>query len=253
MTLRSLLHRFLSLKPIAWFPVRIRGGLAGGARWTFFPWTAYWRGQHEPDVQARLLAMGDWTGRHVWDLGSHYGFFTVGLARRVGPTGSVAAFEPNPLSYRRLIHHVHLNQLSWVTTFPAAVSDSAGSSPMFFHGGMETTSSHLAYDDQTSADTSVTMQVALLRLDDLVAEGKIARPNFIKMDVEGHGHRALAGAMHTIGANRPVILTGFHSSQELEGVLRLLLPLGYRATPIELSAPLPPAVGFDYLFEPTPS
>lgn len=245
-----LLRRFLSLRPIAWFPVRVRRGLAAGARWTFFPWTSYWRGLHEPEVQARLLQLGDWTGRHIWDLGSHYGFFTVGLARRTGPTGSVAAFEPNPLSYRRLAHHVKLNRLSWVKCFPGAVSDAAGTSRMYFHGGMETTSSHLAYDGQTSDEGMITMDVPLFRLDDLVAEGKIARPDFIKMDVEGHGHHALAGARATITACRPVILTGFHSQQETDGVLAILQPLGYRLTPILADTPPKPTVGFDYLCEP---
>ena len=65
----------------------------------------------------------DWTGKNIWDLGSHYGLFAVGLGRRVGPTGSVAAFEPNPLSYQRLVLHVKRNHLDWVKTFPLAVSN----------------------------------------------------------------------------------------------------------------------------------
>lgn len=248
--LRSSLRGLLSFKPIAWFPVRVRQGLGAGARWTFFPWTAYWRGLHEPDVQARLLQMGDWTGKHVWDLGSHYGFFAISLGRLVGPTGSVAAFEPNPVSYRRLVHHVKLNQLAWIKTFPHAVSEAPGSGRMFLHEGMDATSSHLPYDENESRENGPSLNVTLVRLDDLVAAGKIAAPDFIKMDVEGHGHRALAGAQATLKSRRPAILTGFHSAQELEGVLGILTPLGYRVSPIGSDTPAKPTEGFDYLFEP---
>ena len=84
---RRLLVRILSLPPIAHLPVRVRSGVAAGAWWSFFPWSAYWRGTHEPAVQARLVSLWDWTGKHVWDLGSHYGLFAVGLGRRVGLGG----------------------------------------------------------------------------------------------------------------------------------------------------------------------
>ena len=44
-------RRLLSLRIIAEFPVRVRSGVAQGARWTFFPYSAYWRGTHEPEAQ----------------------------------------------------------------------------------------------------------------------------------------------------------------------------------------------------------
>ena len=41
--------------------VRVRHGFAAGARWTAFPWSAYWRGTHEPEIQKILLELGlDW-------------------------------------------------------------------------------------------------------------------------------------------------------------------------------------------------
>ncbi len=249
---RRLLVRILRLPPIARLPVRVRSGIAAGAAWTLFPWSAYWRGTHEPAVQARLIGLWDWTGKHVWDLGSHYGLFAVGLGRRVGPTGSVAAFEPNPLSLARLRLHVTRNHLPWVRTFPFAVSDTVGSQRFFAYEGLENTTTHLAYEGETWNASIPTITVESRRLDDLVAAGDIQAPDFIKLDVEGHGHKALAGARATLVAQRPVILMGLHSDLERDGILTLLEPLRYRITPIDPHAPSPPQSGFDYLAEPLP-
>lgn len=247
----NLLRRILSLPVIAHLPVRVRGGIADGARWTFFPWSAYWRGTHEPEAQARLLAMRkDWTGLHIWDLGSHYGIFAVGLGRRVGPTGSVAAFEPNTLSYARLQLHVNRNQLKHVKTFPCAVSDQAGQQRFFLYEGMDTTSSHLAYESETWNETIPAMDVTTRRLDDMVRAGEIHLPDFVKVDVEGHGHKALAGAAEALAQSRPTLLIGFHSEPEINGILAVLTPLRYRISPILPSAPTSPTSGYDYLFEP---
>jgi len=248
----KVLRWLLTRKFIACLPVRVRSGIAEGAAWTFFPWTSYWKGTHEKEIQIRLISLMDWTGKNIWDLGSHYGLFAVGLGRRVGPTGSVAAFEPNPLSYRRLVLHVQRNHLDWVKTFPLAVSDTRSPQRFFVYHGLETTSSHLAYEGETWNETIPTINVESVCLDELVATGKIKAPDFIKLDVEGHGHKALEGARETLARARPVILAGMHSEAEISGITSHLQPLGYRVTPAVENAPQTLTPGFDYIFEPLP-
>ena len=51
--------------------------------------------------------------------------------------------------------------------------------------------------------------------------------DFVKIDVEGHGHRALAGAMRSIANKRPILLVALHSEPETLGIMGLLQPLGY--------------------------
>jgi FkbM family methyltransferase len=249
----DFLRRLLSVPVIARLPVRVRGGIAAGARWSFFPCTSYWRGTHEPAVQARILALHtDWTGLHVWDLGSHYGLYAVGLGRRVGPTGSVAAFEPNPLNCERLRLHVNRNRLARVAVFPCAVSDQSGTQNLILTEGLETTGSHLAYEDEVCNAFTPSVAVSSVRLDDLVTEKRIQLPDFVKVDVEGHAHKALAGAAATLARSRPVLMIGFHSDAEITGVLAVLTPLRYRITPIDPVSPSAPTPGHDYLFEPLP-
>lgn len=224
--------------------VRVRRGFATGARWTAFPWSAYWRGTHEPEIQQVLLELGHGAiaGWSCWDLGSHYGIYSIGLARRVGPGGEVAAFEPNPLSFKRLHTHRRLNGLANLKLFQAAVSDVAGSSELFTYGELESTFTHLRYDGESGVGGQP-IKVATVRLDDLVRAGALRAPDFIKIDVEGHGHRACAGARETIARKRPVVLAAFHCPEEEQGILAVLEPLGYERKQISTD---------DFLFTPAP-
>lgn len=246
----KLLRRLLLLPAIAHLPVRVRAGVAQGARWSLFPFTSYWRGTHEPDIQRRLAALWDWRDRQIWDLGAHYGLFAIGLARRAGPGGSVAAFEPNPQSFSRLRLHAWRNQIPSLRIFPFAVSDETTTRPLVLGKDTETTTSHLPYDGEHLKDSTPRLAVQTVRLDDLVAAGVIPPPHFIKLDVEGHGHRALRGAAATIREHLPVIMAGLHSPQETEGLVSLLIPLGYRAEALSPGSPIPPACGGDYLWLP---
>ena len=250
---RRLLTWGLRRSHLALLPVRVRGGIAKGARWSLYPWTSYWRGTHEPAVQQRLIALWDWTGKVCWDLGAHYGLFAVGLGRRVGPTGAVAAFEPNPASYERLQLHVRRNHLTWVQTFPMAVSDKAGRERFLDYDNFTGTAAHLMHQGETWHAGIPTISVEICRLDDLVAAGRIRAPDFIKLDVEGHGHHALAGARASVSRTRPVIMAGMHSRQEAEGILALLEPLGYTRDAIDGAAADSPEnmLGRDFLFTPT--
>ena len=246
------LRRFLGAT-VGLLPVRVRSGAARGARWTLFPWTSYWRGTHEPRLQEAISRLngGDVTGWSCWDLGAHFGLYSVALARAVGPTGQVAAFEPNPASFRRLERHRRMNGLTWLRTFPAAVSDRAGASELLTYGELDSTSTHLAYEGEARGAAAAPIAIRLVQLDDLVRRGEVRAPRFIKVDVEGHGHKAVAGMRETLAAHRPQMIVAFHSPEEVAGVLAVLRPLGYRWDPIgAFAAGSEPEIGGDYLFTP---
>jgi FkbM family methyltransferase len=228
----------------------VRGGIADGARWSLFPNTAYWRGAHEPRVQARLADLLDWRGRSVWDLGAHFGLFSIGLARRVGPAGHVSAFEPLPENFSRLRLHALRNNLPWLRLFPFAVSDRPARLSFVLPQSLENTTGHLPYEGESLSPAIPTLAVPAIRLDDLVTAGAVEPPHFIKLDVEGHGHHALRGGATTIRHHLPLISVGLHSEHEIRGIAELLLPLGYRYEPLDPASPAPLTVGADYLFLP---
>ena len=248
--LQRLLARILHITGLEYFPLHVRHGFAAGARWTLYPWTAYWRGGYEPDVARAIDRLGDLTGKTCWDLGAHYGYYSIVLARRTGPTGQVVAVEPFPGNYARLARHHRMNGLPWLKTYEAAVSDTAGTAEFFSDLSAGDTTVHLAYEGETRTAMTPTITVRTLRLDDLVATGEVRPPDFIKLDVEGHGHRALQGAIESIRRSRPAILMGFHSPQEVAGTEQLLLPLGYRFHPVS-GTDLPGRIGSDYLLQAT--
>jgi FkbM family methyltransferase len=197
------------------------------------------------------LGGGSILGWSCWDLGAHVGYYSVALARRVGAGGQVAAFEPNPRSFERLERHRRMNRLPWLKTYQAAVSDETGMSELLTYGDLGSTSTHLRHDGETESAASAPIAVRSMRLDDLVGNGELRAPQFVKVDVEGHGHRALAGMRGAVAASRPVLIVGFHSEREVEGVLAVLGPLGYRWEAI--GEPIGDAairVGSDYLFTP---
>jgi FkbM family methyltransferase len=239
--------------PLGLLPIRVRSGVAAGARWTLYPWTSYWRGTHEPAVQAALMQLGHGNirGWNCWDLGAHFGLYSVGLARRVGPSGQVAAFEPNPLSYARLERHRKMNALPWLKTYQAAASDTTDCAELFTYGNLHTTTTHLPYEGETHSVDTKPLQIRTLKLDECVQAGDLLPPNFVKIDVEGHGHRALAGMAETLRTARPLLLIAFHSQNEVEGVLSLLNPLHYERREIgPASESADPFIGRDFLFIP---
>jgi FkbM family methyltransferase len=251
--LRAPVVTLLSRTPLGLWPVRVRSGVAAGARWTLYPWTSYWRGTHEPALQAQFARIGggDMRGWACWDLGAHFGLYSIGLARRVGPTGQVAAFEPHPANFARLQRHCAMNRVPWLKCYSAAVSDHARGADLLSHGDPATTTAHLAYEGEKRTAEISARPVATVRLDDLVQRGELRAPRLVKMDVEGHGHHALAGMRETFSAARPILLAAFHSPQEIAGMMSILAPLRYSWREVgggpessEIS------VGGDYLFTP---
>ncbi|HEV3436595.1 MAG TPA: FkbM family methyltransferase [Gemmata sp.] len=218
--------RCLGHTPLGRFPVRVRRGLAQGAWWTAFPHSAYWRGTYETDVDQAVQRLGDLRGAACWDLGTHYGIYTVGLALAVGPEGQIAAFEPDPKSYARCHRHVLMNRLHWVRLYQAAVSEGDGQADIMHYSGLGTPTTHLRYPGEEGVGATH-VPVTTVSLDSLVKKGEIRLPRLVKIDVEGHGAESLRGAVESIREARPWIVMGFHSPHEYLGVRDLLAPLGY--------------------------
>lgn len=247
--LQQAIGRALRYTGLQYLPVTVRRGLNAGARWTLYPWTSYWRGDYEPEVERAVDTWGDLRGKVCWDLGAHFGYYSVAFARRTGPEGQVLAVEPLPANFARLERHRRMNGLHWLLTSESAASDTDGTADFFSDLREGDTTVHLAYDGEEKTRITPTIPVRTTRLDDLVATGRVRLPDFIKIDVEGHGHHALRGAIGSIRQSRPIILMAFHSPQEVAGTEELLLPLGYEFKPVGAADPAG-RIGADYLIRP---
>jgi FkbM family methyltransferase len=218
MNIRTAISRAVSATPLAYLPVRVRSGLAKGARWTFLPFSWNWRfGGQERDVEMAASYLPRLTGAVFWDFGAHFGIHTVGMALQVGPSGQVAAFEPDPIAFARLSYHVSINKLSNVKLFRLAASSGTGASFLEFDSRGRCTSR--VGDAGTAIET--------VAVDEVVASGELRQPDLIKIDVEGHGPRAVTGCLQTIRQALPLIVYSNHSDQERSGMAALLKPIGY--------------------------
>jgi FkbM family methyltransferase len=227
MTFRTLLSRAISATPMAYFPVRVRAGPAKGAKWTLAPFSYNWRHGGENDLEPGLSLLPNIIGAVCWDFGAHFGIHTVGMAMQVGPMGQVASFEPDSAAFSRLKYHVQINGLRNVRIFQAAVSNRGGFSKLITTHGLGSSMSHFQYDDEKISKQTAMMEVSIVAPDELVSTGLIKPPDLIKVDVQGHGAKALEGSVASIRSKLPIIIFSNHSQWELEGTRRLLEPLGY--------------------------
>ena len=92
---RKSLRRTLFPETAQW--VRVRSGISQGLwmRLLLPREVRLWRGEHEITVQRAILAAVT-PGCVVYDVGAHTGSIALGVARLVGPTGRVVAFEADP-------------------------------------------------------------------------------------------------------------------------------------------------------------
>lgn len=224
-----MIRRLLHL--LGHFPVVVLKGLARGSWWSVYPHSAYWRlGGNDADVEAVLRRHAALPGLVCWDIGAHQGIYSIGLARAVGPSGWVEAFEPDPVSLGRLRWHRRLNRVSNLRIHPVAVSDHSGEARLYQYHGFGSTTSHLPYPGET-LDQVPFRPITLIRLDDWSGEGRLRPPGFIKIDVEGHAVAALDGMRETLRRHHPVMLLAIHSREEIDGARAILEPLGYTLEP----------------------
>jgi len=215
------------MTPLQYLPVRVRHGLAAGARWTFLPYSFYWRSGGEPHVGAALEMLENVEGASCWDFGAHFGIYTVGTAMRAGKNGQIAAFEPNPASFRRLSLHVRMNRLSNVRIFNLGVSDEDAAGDLVLAEGRCSVRSHFNLEGDKAGIDEHSIRVRTVRPDVLVERDEIRPPDLIKVDVQGYGGKALKGSRISIEKKRPLILFSSHSRREADGAGEILRPMGY--------------------------
>jgi len=138
-------------------------------------------------------------GQVFLDIGANIGFYSLFAAQRVGPTGRVFSFEPDPMTFESLDRSVRRNGFGWVTCVNAALSDREGEMP-FFTVADGSAHSLVAETPTRAGRYSGQVPVRVTRLDDLTRDGTVSpsRIDLIKIDVEGEEARTVAGLKETL-------------------------------------------------------
>jgi FkbM family methyltransferase len=153
---------------------------------------AYLTRRYDPELVQFIsaqLAPGD-----VYiDVGAHVGMVAVSIARRVVGV-KVHAFEPHPVSAKRLLQNQIFNELDGITINQMAVGDQKGELTLASPGG--------GSDAFYISDAIDGLRVPVTTLDDYAREYGLPEVQLLKLDVEGYEPAALRGAEDLIDSGR---------------------------------------------------
>lgn len=205
----------------------LRGPLAG-KKWLLASRSNFFWGTYEPEqTQAfqKVIRPGD----VVFDVGAHYGYYTLLSSALAGAGGRVFAFEPSPGNIPHLKKHIEINRCSNVEVLELALSDHEGTARFDNQAGSGT--GHLA------ADGRIEVQITTL---DAISP-RLSPLNVLKIDVEGAEVEVLKGGEKTILAAKPAIFLSTHGDALKQASFGLLRGWGYSPSCLH---------GDDYLWQP---
>lgn len=155
--------------------------------------------------ESRLIERMVKPGGIVIDAGSNFGYYALLLARLVGPTGAVYAFEPSSSNYRILQRNIALNQVTNVRTYRMALGGRRGEISLLLECPDNPGKTRIGSPGEQGSEMA-----PLTTLDQVVEEEKLTRVDFIKVDIEGSESDFLAGAQHTLKRLRPSMMVEIH-------------------------------------------
>jgi FkbM family methyltransferase len=184
-------------------------------------------------------------GQTAVDVGCHKGAYTYWMRRRVGSTGRVVAFEPQPRQVEYLRSIFAAMRYDNVTLVPKGLSSAPGELPLHLPEGSGKTHAatfeHGAWNNGHGT-TGVSLLagyplggssllIPVTTLDEFFA-AEPRGPDFLKIDVEGHESAVLEGARHTLVNHRPAVLieceARHRSDGDVQPVFDLFESLGYK-------------------------
>ena len=172
------------------------------------------------ELESKIMEEKIEMGNIVVDVGANIGLHTLNMARIVGNTGQVFAFEPDPSNFEILRKNVKINNYQNIILEQKAVGDKHGRTTLYQsdHPGK-----HRIFPQTEQAKSQV--QVELTNLDNYFDSDMIDKINFIKIDVEGLEFSVLKGMKNILKNSKKIkILFEFMPENTME--------VGF--TPIEL-------------------
>ena len=176
------------------------------------------------ELEAKIMKEKIKVGNIVVDVGANIGLHTLNMARIVGNTGQVFAFEPDPSNFKILGKNVKVNNYKNIILEQKAVGDKHGRATLYHadNPGM-----HRIFPQTKQAKGQV--QVELTSLDKYFIDSNLAdKINFIKIDVEGLEFSVLKGMKNILKNNKKIkILFEFMPKNTMEAGFTPIKVLNY--------------------------
>jgi FkbM family methyltransferase len=218
-TLSRILRLPLSLIPSdAQIPI-LRGPLRG-KKWIVGAGPhACWVGTYEVDL-LRAFAASFAPGSVVYDVGANVGIYSLLASSRVGPSGMVYAFEPQPRNLLYLRRHMTLNHVQNCVILETAISNTAGTL-RFSAASLEPSMGRLSPEGEVLVPSTTLDRC-------IYGEKGLRPPNVLKIDVEGAEWDVLQGATRALAEFHPKIFLELHGTQLHADCRAFLVAMGYR-------------------------
>lgn len=159
---------------------------------------------YEPTEQAFITSAVK-PGMVAYDIGTNIGCMATLLGKAVGTSGRVIGFEPDPHNYSLAQRNVEKNSLSQVEVYNCALG--AEKSRMKIYRSVDNYGDHRMYATESRAPGH---EVAVERLEELVARDDLPLPDFIKIDVQGFEFKVFQGMPEILRQDRDLtILTEY--------------------------------------------
>ena len=165
-------------------------------------------------------------GNTVIDIGANYGVYALSLARKVGPTGQLWAFEPASETAELLKRSSAANGTSWLHVVQQALSEQEGTAWLQMPGQAELNS--LASDDGADSIRYPGENVAVTTLDHCLERFGWSTVDLLKMDAEGEEERILRGGRRFFQEMSPLVMFEVKAGTEVHlDLVERFKPLGY--------------------------
>ena len=139
-------------------------------------------------------------GQTAVDIGANYGVYTASIARAVGPTGRVWAFEPASETASYLADTIAANAFTQVVLERSALSRAQGTASFNL-----TPHAELNSLVRGAVQAAATETVRLLTLDDCMASFGWQQIDFVKIDAEGEEINILEGGSRFFASQSPLV------------------------------------------------
>ena len=163
----------------------------------------------------------------VVDIGANYGVYSLSLARKVGPSGQMWAFEPASETARLLTASSAANGTSWMHVEQQALSDWEGTAWLQTSGQSEL--NRLAGPDSDGCSSGPGESVAVTTLDHCLDRFGWTTVDLLKIDAEGEEEAILRGGARFFRELSPLVMYEVKAGTELHlELVQRFADLGYQ-------------------------
>lgn len=194
----------------------------------------YRYGFFEPDL-TKIVIHSVNPGDVVFDIGTHFGYYSLLASHLVGPQGQVHSFEPT-----RHTHEVVRSNISdkGNVKLTNAAAWSETTELKFKDYGMTMSAFNSLYEAKLDDAIVQKLQpeeytVSAISIDEYVEANRV-KPSFIKIDAENAEHDILLGMKRTLSEIRPLVTLEVGdvkagNYKDSASAVHLLIQYGYRA------------------------